>query len=288
MTPITRPVLPQGPSKKAGICRQFLRGFCHYGIKCRFIHDLAEAAVAAEKAKDFEQHDASAQQKLAGWKSSRPKGDKLTPEVKIWIIKALDLLNEAADAQQQIIKALASEKNLKLVAFILERGAHMSKEPKRSEFIQSLIMPLSGIMSHPRVVDSVVLEQEVTSLHQCLFSKDCAPRHGIFHRLIGIVQNSTKKNGGPKEDCLQALSLSVAILAKAVDAGVPAISVRHIEKLLTLLTSTVQEIPGSENNFHCIMTSKHVENMGRRLSPGQTLLTQALSTLQQDMPGKLR
>ncbi|KAH6677816.1 hypothetical protein F5X68DRAFT_245533 [Plectosphaerella plurivora] len=189
---------------------------------------------------------------------------------------------------------LASDDCLTTVTRLVQGVGIVDSFQERQDYLTNTIMPLFHVLSHPQVIDSFVLEQEVGILFRCLLGVEGVRFSSLFGFIFSVIGESL---GSLKEPDLQALSTSAEIFAKLVDSSVSNIVnpafIRVAERFATLL----DQLPDTQPGFWQIQTTNYVDYARRRLGIGQDLpekgtasptpVDRAQFFLGQDLPGAL-
>ena len=277
------------------VCTHWLRGKCHFGLQCRFAHEKIASGNHVREITGRRREENPAQDAFQAWRRRRHTAS--TADKRDWIAEALALLDYNIDTTQQVVRELALDTNLHIVRSLVESVESVATTSGRTYLVRT-IMPLFCLLSHPQVIDSAVLEQEVGILYRCLLGHEASRLRTLFMFILDVAKHAILDNDDPAEDTmLEGLSVSAAILAKVVDSSVSTQLNPSFCEIAERFLEVVEDIPNSELSYFCIQASKHLEYVRKRLDIGKALhskstnglpaVNRAHFTLTQDLPGRL-
>ncbi|KAH7349638.1 AAA domain-containing protein [Plectosphaerella cucumerina] len=269
------------------LCRHFLKGTCRFGKQCKFSHDQStdnEASLGQQERDEV-------QERFHAWKRARFGRVPAS-----WMTTALDLLSESADIRHQVIRTLASDDCVPTVARLVQGVDIISSTHDRHKYLTNTILPLFRVLSHPQVINSFVLEQEVGILFRCLLGVEGARFTSLFEFIFRVIRE-TANDGALDEPSLQVLSISAEIFAKLVDSSVTNIVNPAFHRVAEHFATFLDQPPGAKPGFWQIQTTNHADYARRRLGIGQALpdkgpahpvgIDRAQFSVGQDLPGAL-
>lgn len=209
---------------------------------------------------------------------------------------ALELMNGDLGASQETIRKLATDPGLEFIKDVERRILQAVDSQSKINLWKSQVRPLFNLVTHPRVVDSNVLEQEVTIIHAFILGVNASRAARLFDFVVNIAQAWPEHTQG--DDALVALlESSLAVLFRLVDCNTTNIVNetfhRLVEQFDVLLAASSQPV----DNVSKLQASKYLDYLHRRLGVGRNI-TEAKEqqaavvhpeefVLMQDLPGHL-
>ena len=161
------------------ICREFARrGSCRFR-NCKFSHDVAETCLTSESKPPQQKAKlqlTSSDRDFRAWRKdiprythhTRPLGHRLG-----WFFKEARRLIDQGDGVQgvlqDVVRALSQEGGLKRIQELVERDFDLFSSATNSAVFQAEVLPFLEIVTHPNVLASLILEQAVGTIYNCLF-----------------------------------------------------------------------------------------------------------------------
>ncbi|WDK18721.1 hypothetical protein CGRA01v4_10007 [Colletotrichum graminicola] len=281
-------------------------GSCRFGDKCKFVHDKANSDSRRphmQQSNPTSNPPSAEREKLYAWRRLRPKPaelpvqlDRETPK---YFQTAFELVEEDVGLAQEVIKDMASEQRLPIIRHVIEGVA--DKSPKEKALIwESRILPLFCVLLHPSVVDSVVLEQETTTLFRSLLGIDATRLRRLYRFLFDLVDHWSELNfqNNDSDSGTEALALACGVLSKVINTSTANMVCAHFTSIVDKIQLRLEVFGNRKADFHTMQAEKYLEYVRRRLGLGQSLpnaaQTSSISsgtlaefTLSQDMPGRL-
>lgn len=208
----------------------------------------------------------------------------------------LDLMDGDVGAAQEAIKHLASECGLSFVKDVTDRNIPTAENDRsRITFWTSEVKPLFQLISHPRVVDSAVLEQEVATIYNFLIGVGGARMVRLFSFVADLVQVWPAST--VDESPIATVELSLAVLSKMLDCNTTTMVNSHLPILVNRLSESLDDASEESDEFPRLQATKYLEYIRRRLEVGddiaglQTLPQVSVAresfVLRRDFPGTL-
>ncbi|KAL4993401.1 hypothetical protein BDV10DRAFT_179218 [Aspergillus recurvatus] len=161
------------PRNSQKVCRVFAKyGSCRFK-HCRYAHirrdeSRTHGPINRRSQRDNKRDGLS---ELAIWKRqlgyqvTRPLGGQLGPFFK----KARELIELDEGTLQDVIQCLSREDGLKRIQELIQRDFDsISTHAKRRVFVDEML-PFMEVITHPNVIASLVMEQAVGTIYNCLY-----------------------------------------------------------------------------------------------------------------------
>lgn len=184
---------------------------------------------------------------------------------------ALELMDGDLGASQETVRKLATDAGLEFVKDVADRNiSEAVGSQAKINLWQSQIGPLFRLVTHPRAVDSNVLEQEVTNIHAFILGVNASRAARLFDFVADLAQ--AWPDGAQGHDALMTvLELSLAVLFRLVDCNTSNIVNdtfhRIVEQFDVLLVSSSQPV----DNFSKLQATKYLDYLHRRLGVGKNI-----------------
>ncbi|KAL6921145.1 hypothetical protein FSST1_005171 [Fusarium sambucinum] len=257
------------------VCPHFLRNRCTYGQNCRFLHDTSSTQRSA-RPNHTNAPSAPRDGKLQQWKKLIKLGDSgsNSPEltnvaVGQFFQLGLELLDGDIGAAQEAIKLLAKDSGLMFIKALTERHIAHPGNVNKLALWESEVRPLFSLITHPRVVDSAVLEQQVADLFNFLLGVQGRRMSTLFNFILQLMTELTR----PTQSTLRLgiLELSLNVLAKIIDCNTNNIVNPECGRLVSAFARLLHHNSNSKDNFSFLQASKYVEYMQQRLDTGKDI-----------------
>ncbi|KAI0480764.1 hypothetical protein GGR56DRAFT_664259 [Xylariaceae sp. FL0804] len=268
-------------------CHHFARGHCRFGTRCRYAHDLEPSRNVANTT------PAKATAPVARSRQSQVVSDRVFP-------LALHLLDSDIDVFKDTIKQLATEDGLKFIRDLADRcdiAVACQAEGGGFRLWECQLKPLLELMSHPRVVDSAVLEQEVATIYN-FFVGVGAQRMKTIYDFIQVLLHAWRSTPvEANKPMIAGAALALNVLSKVVDCNTNNVIAEPFTAAAKMLASIVQEPVAESDLFFQLQAEKHLAYLRRRLAVGDAI--PVLQTafhhitdrpefiLHKDLPGRL-
>ncbi|RFU80293.1 hypothetical protein TARUN_1969 [Trichoderma arundinaceum] len=290
-------------------CFHFLRNSCKFGARCKFSHDVGSTQSnhlannrhsSAAAASSGSRHSRPPEGKLWKWKRLLQKGEESArpslPIVSQFFSLALELMDGDVGAAQETIRLVVTEAGLSFIKDVIDR--HIPKDDISSKGVHlwdTEIKPLFRLVTHSRVIDSAVLEQEVAAIFNYLVGVGGSRMNKLFHYVTSLFQGWP--SSAERTSLIEAVELSLAVLAKMLDCNTTNIINDDFLTFANSLAGHLDESPEPEEMFLRLQATKHLHYIRQRLQVGTNLVnleiqTQAAVTretfvLTRDLPGHL-
>ncbi|RDA95307.1 hypothetical protein CP533_3511 [Ophiocordyceps camponoti-saundersi (nom. inval.)] len=282
-------------------CFQFQRqGSCKFGERCKYSHDTShqknepwqESAPRVRPSVDQPPPDGKFQQ----WKRllrQSPINSRLTStDASHFFRLGRDLMEGDLGVSQEVVKLLATDPGLRFIKSVAEFNM---EEASAFGHWTTQLEPLFQMISHPRLTDSAVLEQQAATIYNFLLGVGGSRMTRLFQSIGRLVQNwpTTVSDTTP----MAAIELSLAVLSKILDCNTANIVNESFSAFVTLFSECVTTSKESKETFHHLQALKHLDYMRLRLQSGDEIKQWNLSSratpvreqfiMRRDLPGHL-
>ncbi|KAF0645876.1 hypothetical protein FPSE5266_03839 [Fusarium pseudograminearum] len=263
------------PNAQARVCPHFLRNKCRFGQNCRLRHDTPSSQSSAPT-NHYDAPRPPRDGKLHQWKRLIKMGDMgyNSPEltkaaVGQFFQLGLELLDGDIGAAQDAIKLLAKDSGLAFIKAVVELHIPHTHTLANFALWESEVKPMFSLVTHPRVVDSAVLEQQVADLFNFLLGVQGRRMTKLFNFILQLLVNSPL----PAEADLRGniLELSLNVLSKIIDCNTNNIVNPECGRLVSAFVQLMHQHPGSQDDFSFLQASKYIEYMQQRLDTGKDI-----------------
>ncbi|GKT90395.1 NFX-1 finger and helicase domain [Colletotrichum tofieldiae] len=301
----------RGPRSSSGFtssapCRLWINtGSCRFGSHCKFSHDPAngdDRQSRIQQTRSLNQAPNPERERLQAWRRLRPKPASVPlqwdRETANYFRTAISLVEEDVGLAQEVTRDMASENRLSIIRDVIEGAANRAPQEKVLVW-ESRILPFFRVLLHPSVADSVVLEQETTTLFRSLLGVDAARLHRLYSFLFELVDHWAElpfENNGSASG-MEGLALACGVLAKVVNTCTSNMVNSHFTSIVDGIQIRLEAFGNQTADFHTLQAKKYLDYVRRRLEIGQLLpdATKAPAssgsfaefTLSQDLPGSL-
>ncbi|KAI0380866.1 hypothetical protein F5Y04DRAFT_93270 [Hypomontagnella monticulosa] len=302
----------RGPS--ANRCNQFFqRGSCSFGARCKFSHETSASPTTSSRAptsrRNRQEERGPAEDRLREWKrllnqppNSRPTYSATTANQQAYdrfFKLALELMEGDIGASQETVKLMAQESGLGFIKNLIDRQIpEATANLTKARLWQNQIEPLFHVLTHPRVVDSNVLEQQLAAI--CNFIQGIGGKRmkTLFDFILDMLRAwSTFPIAGDDQHGICACELSLSVLASMVDCNTNNIVNENFAQIVERFGDSMQSASNSPNEFAKLQAQKYLQYLQRRLGVGSALaeartekkapVTRAEFVMRKDLPGRL-
>lgn len=283
-------------------CPHFRRGRCTFGARCKFSHDPTNLTGNQRPAQNA---NVRGEDDLREWKRLLRQG-RHSPSRLIcnrFFELAVKLVDGDPGGFQEAVKLLADEDGLEYIRSLAERHIPnaIDNGTKQDVWIKQL-QPLFTILTHKRVADSAVLEQQVATIYNFMQGIGSRRMKIIFDFAIDLAhlapvatQPGTTDSATSKivivEACLAVLSKMIDCNTNNIIDEIFKIVVQRIETLLNTSDRT-------SDDYYMLQSRKWISYLNRRLGVGDELpfsqipATQGIGSraqfaLPKNLPGQL-
>ncbi|CAH0045925.1 unnamed protein product [Clonostachys solani] len=198
-------------------------------------------------------------------------------------------------ASQETIKALADDQGLKFIRDLADR--HILKAQKDQSGLRlwiDEICPLFQLITHERVVDSAVLEQQVAMIYNFLSGVHGQRMVRVFNFILTLVRSWPASTNGVSK--MAVIELSLAVLTKMMDCNTLLMIDESLSSIIRGFESCINSDLESSEEFSCVQAKRYLDYVWQRLEVGQEIdamepsvvpVTREAFVLRRDLPGTL-
>lgn len=196
---------------------------------------------------------------------------------------------------QEAIKLLAKETGLSFIKDVTDRHISLPQAATNTTLWTTEIEPLFHLITHPLVVDSAILEQQVATIFNFLYGVGGDRMTRLFVYIIQLLKSSP----GASLPRMAVVELTIDVLSKLMDCNTSNIVNTKFSALATGLSEWLKT-PSTqpEEEFSRLQASKYLDYIQLRLSvgdeiavltsrPQQANATREQFKLRRDLPGQL-
>ncbi|PHH72066.1 hypothetical protein CDD82_6186 [Ophiocordyceps australis] len=303
-----RPAIQDQPSKP---CFNFQRqGNCKFGDRCKFSHgipgthrgELPQRGRLPTPSSDKANIPGKrGEGKLREWKRllvqgslpARPSSEAVARFFQL----GLELMDGDLGATQEAVKLLATEPGLSLIREMSDKHVQAAMVDGPSAKCWTFeVKPLFQVMTHPRVVDSAVLEQEVAAIFNFLLGVGGSRMTRVLGYTAQLVESWTTEPEASASR-IEAIELSLAVLSKIMDCNTSSIVSRSVSDLFDSFAAFLDQESLPREDYSRLQASMYLEYIRLRLEVGghipalqnqtQVPIARESFVLQRDLPGHL-
>ncbi|OTB05196.1 hypothetical protein M426DRAFT_320004 [Hypoxylon sp. CI-4A] len=212
---------------------------------------------------------------------------------------ALDLMEGDVGASQETVKLMAQDSGLGFIKNLCDRQIpETASNSARAPLWTDQIKPFFQILTHERVVDSNVLEQQVAAIYNFTLGVGGRRMRVLFDFILGLLRTWPILPMAEADPVgIAACELSLAVLAAMVDCNTSNIVDDNFSKVVEQFGKVVQAASQSPNEFSKLQAQKYLQYLERRLGVGSSLakaeggrkapVTRAEFVMRKDLPGQL-
>lgn len=252
------------------ICFEFANhGSCSFK-NCRYLHSQPNEP---QRSTGRRHNKVDSPNELASWKTkvrngrSRPLGSDLGH----FFATGRDLLQADESTKQDVIRCLSSEGGLGRIHELVQRDfASISTSLKQGIF-RDEILPFMEIITSPNVLSSLVLEQEVVTIYNCLFGPQGSRAASFLAFLASQVEFEIQEN---EAMALQYLELSLLVFSQIMDFNSTAFiqpALGHTAQKFATLLNTLHSMHSDASSVY--QSCHYLGRLKRRLDIGLALPT---------------
>ncbi|RSM01879.1 hypothetical protein CDV31_011163 [Fusarium ambrosium] len=286
-------------------CFAFRRqGSCKFGHRCRFSHDSIGQQRVSGPQPSNNGFNPARDGKLRQWKRLLEMGEGGSQSLELTTLAVgqffqlgLELMDGDVGAAQEAIKLLATESGLAFIKAMADRHIPAAgDQASRITLWGTEVKPLFALITHPCVVDSAVLEQQVALVFNFILGVGGSRMIRVFTYITWLVKPcSTSSQNEPSQ--MATVELSLAVLSKVFDCNTNNIIHPEFAKLVSQFAKVVEHTSNPEGEFSRLQASKYLDYMQQRLRAGEEIpdlqsgphvpITRDTFVLRRDLPGRL-
>lgn len=202
-------------------------------------------------------------------------------------------------ASQETVKLMAQDPGLAFIKnFVDQQIPLAANNITKAHLWKSHIQPLFQILTHPRVVDSNVLEQQVAVICNFIIGIGGRRMSTLYDFILDLLGSwSHLPMAEDDQYGISACELSLSVLATVVDCNTSNIVNDNFTRIVKRFGSPIQAASPSPDEFSKAQARKHLQYLQRRLGVGDALaeaktakkatVTRAEFIMRKDLPGRL-
>lgn len=137
-------------------------------------------------------------------------------------------------------------------------------------FWKTEVKPLFQLITHPRVVDSAVLENEVTTMFNYILGVGGLRMNKLFEYIVQMVKEWPDKTDNASQ--MPAVELSLAVLSKILDCNTTNIVNQNFATFTDQFSEIVHAGSEEQQTFACLQSSKYIDYIHQRLQVGDEIM----------------
>lgn len=180
-------------------------------------------------------------------------------------------------ASQEAIKLLAGDSGLNFVKAITDQHVTQATSvAAKAKLWETQVSPFFRLMTHHRVVDSNVLEQEVATIYSFLVGRNAERVLRLFEFILDLAAawDDVAQQDTPAP-AMSILELSLAILSKAIDLSTTNIVNQGFQDVVERLVGLVQTSTKTQDDFSALQAKKYLRYLQLRLGVGKSMMENA-------------
>ncbi|KAL2285257.1 hypothetical protein FJTKL_08217 [Diaporthe vaccinii] len=272
------------------------KGRCHFGNLCKFSHDRTQDTSSPAKAPPkIDPAVRQSEDKLRTWLrllNANYAPRRRPSDIGRFFELALELMDGDLGASQETIRKLATDPGLEFIKEVAEGSIPeaVGSEAKINLW-KSQIKPLFDLVTHPRFVDSNVLEQEVIGIHLFVLGANATRTSKLFDFVVDMAQT------WQDDTLMSVLEPCLAVLFRLVDCNTTNIVHETFHRLVDRFDVLLAKSSKSVDNVSKLQAVKYLDYLHRRLGVGKDMkeakdkkpapVRAEEFVLMQDLPGQL-
>ncbi|RAL00716.1 putative NF-X1 finger and helicase domain protein [Aspergillus ibericus CBS 121593] len=255
------------------ICYNFAkRGSCHFN-PCRYAHvrrnENENHKPTERKSPKVNRHDNFGE--LARWKrqvDAYQRPGRLEGHLGPIFVKAKELIEVDEGTLQDVIQCFARESGLRRIQELIQRDfASISTSAKHELFVNQML-PFMEVITHPNVLASLVMEQAVGTIYNCLYGINGRRGEPFLAFLASAVQQEIETEG---KEASAYLEQSLLVFWKIVELNSTAFiqeSLKPLAQRFADLFLTLHALDGPDP-LH--QSREYLDKLQHRLDIGLSL-----------------
>ncbi|KAJ8110060.1 hypothetical protein ONZ43_g5975 [Nemania bipapillata] len=293
-------------------CWDFSRGRCKFGARCKFSHDLTPPAknefTGSSTVRDRQRPSPSGRRedKLQEWKQVLRQGRYSTNRATSdrFFQLALELVGGDLSECQEVVKLLSGEDGLNHIRLLAEKHVPSAVDNhSKQDLWTKQMQPLFTLITHQRVVDSAVLEQQVAAIYNFIQGVASRRMKIIFDFVIGLAHSASVTNtlvttASSPISKLAIVEICLAVLSKMVDCNTTNIIDQTFRAVTQQVSSILKGMGTTSSDYLLLQSHKWLRYINCRLGVGDelaspqapatgTIRSRAKFTLPKNLPGHL-
>lgn len=211
--------------------------------------------------------------------------------------RGLELMDGDTGASQEAIRLLSGHTGLNFVKAMVDQSvSQATSDVAKLHLWVTQISLFFRLITHPQVVDSNVLEQEVATIYSFLVGVNASRVNKLSEFLLDLAEAwpSVAEVSSP---LTKVLEMSLSVLSKAIDCSTAIIVNDNFHRVVERFADRLRGAAQAEDDFASLQANKHLDYLQRRLGVGKdmkafetsqtTVLKREEFVLRRDLPGRL-
>lgn len=211
--------------------------------------------------------------------------------------RGIELMEGEIGDSQEAIRLLGGEAGLNFVrAMAAQNVMEATSDEAKVELWETQVLPFFRLITHPRLLNSNLLEQEVAEIYSFLVGINASRVNKLFAYIIDVVDASPRV-GSTLSPVMTVLELSLSVLSKAVNFSTTILLNETFHRIVDRFVELVNDSAQPEDDFLKVQAVKYLDYLQRRLSNGKSMDTFEPAhtagpkgdefVLRRDLPGRL-
>ncbi|KAI0973338.1 hypothetical protein F4678DRAFT_24984 [Xylaria arbuscula] len=295
------------PRRPRQPCVHFKANRCRFGAQCKFSHDTTSSIATqhAGPSTRLQQQSSSGkdEDELREWKRLLRQGRSSPSRITCnrFFELAAKLIDGDLGGCQETVKLLAGEDGLPFIRSLVEKHIPQATGGyDKQDIWTKQLQPLFAIITHQRVADSAVLEQQVATIYNFTQGIGSQRMNVIFSFVIDLAQSVTvisKPSTDSDAAKLTMVESSLAVLSKMIDCNTNNIIDEKFKVIVEKIDSILKNLGGTLDEYLVLQSYKWIRYINCRLgvgdelpqsqAPTQNIGSRAEFALPKNLPGRL-
>ncbi|PYH91620.1 P-loop containing nucleoside triphosphate hydrolase protein [Aspergillus ellipticus CBS 707.79] len=253
-----------------GICREFARsGKCRFR-PCRFSHSPPEHDQAI-RTPERKPAPSNSEREFRAWKRHIPKPLHPSPlgsQLARFFREGRRLIDLDVGVLQEVVRSLASEGGLRRVQELIEGIRDSWPASLKSTVFLDRVLPFLNIITHPGVLNSLILEQAVGTIYTFLYGIAGRGATELLTFLADVVQSHQEPAA---ESTISHLEISLLVFWHVIELNPTAFVNDALIPLAERFKALMEEIQGSQTQSALYNVRLNLDRILRRLKIGHSL-----------------
>ncbi|KUI56519.1 Helicase required for RNAi-mediated heterochromatin assembly 1 [Cytospora mali] len=200
-------------------------------------------------------------------------------------------------ASQETIRLLATDPGLNFIKAITDRHVPEATSGQEKVYLwRAQVSLLFRLITHPRAVDSNILEQQVATVYSFILGINASRMDKLFSFVADLAGACTDDSGSDIPQ-MTVLESSLAVLSKLVDSSTSNIINNSFHHIVERFDDLVNSSKQPHDDFFRLQATKYLDYLQRRLGigrkmaeakgPERTNVQRESFVIDRDLPGRL-
>lgn len=263
-------------------CRYFVQtGRCRFGNQCKFTHpDPTEQQEPLASKFDHQLPLHPSHDKLREWKRllthASPNYGNVRTRLSDTIVneffkRGLDLMDGEMSDSQEAIRLLGGDDGLNFFRVMVDQCVmEATSDQAKVELWETQVSPCLRLITHQRLLDSNLLEQEVSGIYSFLVGINASRINQLFAYIIDVFE-AFPRVLSTSSPVMKILELSLAVLSKAVTYSTTILLNEEFHRIVDRFVDLVNHSAQTEETLRRFQAVRYLDYLQRRLSSGQNI-----------------